>query len=255
MELILHMQEGNHVADISIENILKSLDISDIEEKVVALNQSKRHPVVVLVDTSDSMKGYENLLKKIIEGLYNTILFDPVTGNSAELAILSFNSEVKILERMREIKVQEAQEKNLDFHCHGFTLTGLALKNSIMQIEGRKRVYFKNVPNIRYYSPIIFLISDGVAECCDDNMIKLEEEAMRFSKAYIKKKVSENNLIVIPVKIGDHGDDVLMGDLTVLNNDKRIVKVSSEEDMESFFDCVRFILSALARFKNKIKGC
>lgn len=51
------------MADISIENILKSLDISDIEEKVVALNQSKCHPIVALVDTSDSMKGYENLLK------------------------------------------------------------------------------------------------------------------------------------------------------------------------------------------------
>ena len=38
MELILHTQEGNLVADISIENILKSLDISDIEEKAVALN-------------------------------------------------------------------------------------------------------------------------------------------------------------------------------------------------------------------------
>ena len=54
------------MADISIENILKSLEISDIEEKVVALNQSKRHPLVALVNTSDSMKGYENLLKKII---------------------------------------------------------------------------------------------------------------------------------------------------------------------------------------------
>ena len=53
------------MADISIENILKSLDISDIEEKAVALNQSKRHPNVALVDTSDSKKGYENLLKKL----------------------------------------------------------------------------------------------------------------------------------------------------------------------------------------------
>ncbi len=242
------------MADISIENILKSLEISDIEEKVVALNQSKRHPIVALVNTSDSMKGYENLLKKIIEGLYNTILFDRATGNSAELAILSFNSEVKILERMCEIKCQEDRGKNLNFHCHGCTLTGLALKNAIMQIEGRKRVYSKNVPKIKYYSPIIILISDGVAEGCDDNMIELEEEAMKFSRAYIKKKVSENNLIVIPVKIGNYGDDALMGELTGHNNDKRIVKVSSEEDLEDFFFCVQIILLALIRFRNKIKG-
>ena len=104
-----------------------------------------------------------------------------------------------------------------------------------MQIEGRKRVYSKNVPKIKYYSPIMILISDGLAEGCDDNMIELDEEAMKFSRAYIKKKVSENNLIVIPVKIGDYGDDALMGELTGHNNDKRIVKVSSEEDLESFF--------------------
>lgn len=136
---------------------------------------------------------------------------------------------------MCEIKRQEDRGKNLDFYCHGCTLTGLALKNAIMQKEGRKGVYSKNVPKIKYYSPIIILISDGVAEGCDDNMIELEEEDMKFSRAYIKKQVSENNLIVIPVKIGDYGDDALMGELTGRNNDKRIVKVSSEEDLEGFF--------------------
>ena len=134
-----------------------------------------------------------------------------------ELAILSFNSEIKVLERMREIMVQEAQGKNLDFHCHG--CTGLVLKNAIMQIEGRKKVYSSNVPKIRYYSPIIFLISDGVPECYDDSVKKQEDEAMAFSKAYIKREVAANNLIVISMKIGDHGDDAFMRELTGLNND------------------------------------
>ena len=134
-----------------------------------------------------------------------------------ELAILSFNSEIKVLERMREIMVQEAQGKNLDFHCHG--CTGLVLKNAIMQIEGRKKVYSSNVPKIRYYSPIIFLISDDVPECYDDSVKKQEDEAMAFSKAYIKREVAANNLIVISVKIGDHGDDAFMRELTGLNND------------------------------------
>lgn len=87
-----------------------------------------------------------------------------------------------------KLSVRKTGGGNLDFHCHGCTLTGLALTNAIMQIEGRKRVYAKNVPKIKYYSPIIFQISDGVAEGCDENMIKLEDEAMKFSKAYIKKK-------------------------------------------------------------------
>ena len=42
---------------------------------------------------------------------------------------------------------------------------------------------------------------------------------MAFSKAYIKREVAANNLIVISVKIGDHGDDAFMRELTGLNND------------------------------------
>lgn len=53
------------MAYINIEDILRDMDMSDIEEKVVALNQTKRHPVVALVDTSGSMEEYEELLKKL----------------------------------------------------------------------------------------------------------------------------------------------------------------------------------------------
>ena len=118
----------------NIEGMLGSMDLSNVEKKTVALNQSKRLPAIILVDTSGSMSSYEELLKKSVEGLYEAILADRTASNATELAILTFNSDIEILERMREIKVQEAQGKNLDFHCHGCTLTGLALKNAIMQI-------------------------------------------------------------------------------------------------------------------------
>ena len=157
-----------------------------------------------------------------------------------ELAILSFNSEIKVLERMREIMVQEAQGKNLDFHCHG--CTGLVLKNAIMQIEGRKKAYSSNVPKIRYYSPIIFLISDGVPECYDDNVKKQEDEAMAFSKAYIKREVAANNLVVISVEVSDHCDPALMRELTGLNTDKHVTKVSNASELANFFKVTSSII-------------
>ena len=95
----------------NIEGMLGSMDLSNVEKKTVALNQSKRLPAIILVDTSGSMSSYENLLKKSVEGLYEAILADRTASNATELAILTFNSDIEILERMREIKIQEAQGK------------------------------------------------------------------------------------------------------------------------------------------------
>ena len=58
----------------NIEGMLGSMDLSNVEKKTVALNQSKRLPAIMLVDTSGSMSSYENLLKKSVEGLYEAIL-------------------------------------------------------------------------------------------------------------------------------------------------------------------------------------
>ena len=186
----------------------------------------------MLVDTSGSMGSYEDLLKRSVEGLYEAILGDRIASNSAELAVLTFNSDIEILERMREIKAQEAQGKNLDFHCHGCTLTGLALKNAIMQI----------VPKIRYYAPIIFLVSDGKPECYDDNVKPQEAEAMQFSKAYIKREVAANNLVVISVEVGDYCDHALMTELTGLDNDKHVTKVNNATELAKFFKVTSSII-------------
>lgn len=218
------------------------MDLSNIEKKTVLLNQSKRLPAIMLVDTSGSMGSYEDLLKRSVEGLYEAILGDRIASNSAELAVLTFNSDIEILERMREIKAQEAQGKNLDFHCHGCTLTGLALKNAIMQIEGRKKVYAKAVPKIRYYAPIIFLVSDGKPECYDDNVKPQEAEAMQFSKAYIKREVAANNLVVISVEVGDYCDHALMTELTGLDNDKHVTKVNNATELAKFFKVTSSII-------------
>mgnify|MGYP002773556881 FL=1 len=226
----------------NIEGMLGSMDLSKVEQKAVTLNVSKRLPAIMLVDTSGSMGSYEDLLKRSVEGLYEAILADRTASNSTELAVLTFNSDIEILERMREIKAQEAQGKNLDFHCHGCTLTGLALKNAIMQIEGRKKVYAKVVPKIKYYAPIIFLISDGVPECYDENVKPQEAEAMAFSKAYIKREAAANRLVVISVEVSDHCDHALMKELTGLNNDKHVTKVSNASELANFFKVTSSII-------------
>lgn len=235
--------EENYMAK-NIEIRLGSEDLSQIEKRVNPMNQNRRLPSIVLVDTSGSMYNYENLLKKSVEELYDAILSDRRAAKSTELAVLTFNSDIEILERMREIKSQESKGKNLDFHCEGCTLTGLALKAAIMQIEGRKQVYENNVPIVKYYSPIIFLISDGKPVCNDDNVKPQELAAMEFSKEYIKREVAANRLVVISVEVGNDCDHELMMELTGLNSDKHVTKVKNASELVNFFKITSSIIIA-----------
>ena len=82
---------------------------------------------------------------------------------------------------------------------------------------------------------IIFLISDGVPECYDENVKPQEAEAMAFSKAYIKREVAANRLVVISVEVSDHCDHALMRELTGLKNDKHVTKVSNASELANFF--------------------
>lgn len=220
---------------MNIEGMLGSMDLSQVERKVDKMNSRRRLPAVILVDTSGSMSDYEDLLKRSVEGLYDAILKDRTASSATELAVLSFNSDIEILQKLCEIKKQEAQGRNLDFRCSGVTLTGLALKTAIMQLEARKKVYMESVPKIKYYSPIIFLVSDGKPECYNATVQVQEDEAMRFSKEYIRKEVAANKLVVVAVEVGDKCDHNLMRELTGLTTDKHVTKVNSTTEFVNFF--------------------
>lgn len=220
-----------------LSDMLGERDLSKYikEERVDDLNQRTRLPAVFLVDTSGSMSSYEKLLKQSVEALYDAILADKTAKASAELSIMTFNSDIEVLEKMREIKMQEARGRNLDFHCDGVTLTGLALKVAIKQIEARISVYNSSKPRVPYYSPIIFLISDGKPECYDATVLAQETAAMNFSKKYIKQQVSTNNLVVISVEVGNRCDHTLMTELTGLEDDRHVTKVNNAAELVNFF--------------------
>ena len=60
MELILKkskMYKEEKLMNNNIEGMLGSMDLSNVEKKTVALNQSKRLPAIILVDTSGSMSS------------------------------------------------------------------------------------------------------------------------------------------------------------------------------------------------------
>lgn len=229
-------------------NLLGNKDITRFGvKKVDERNMERRLPVIILVDTSGSMQGTEAMLQQSVRDLYSTLRNDPVACPRIELAVMSFNSDLQILEPMRELKQHEAMGSNLVFKCEGCTYTGLALKMAIMHLEDRLKVFREHMPRIRYYSPLIFLLSDGRPECYDDAVIPEEQRAMCEARAYIKKNVAERHLSVIAVEIGDKCDHSLMRDLTGLSDDKHVTKVSDKFQLASVFK----FTSSLIRYSSR----
>ena len=114
---------------------------------------------------------------------------------------------------MREIKKQESRGRNLNLKCDGDTsLMGVALKVAISQFETRKKAYENCTPRIRYYAPIIFLVSGGLTYCSESypRILEQEKTAMTYSKNYIRQNVADNRLVVISVEVGKDCDHTLI---------------------------------------------
>lgn len=218
-----------------IQNILDTMDFSvDIDSNIDRLNLSKRCPIVLLVDTSESMKKYENLIKESLINSYKTIFNSRTAANHVELSVITFNKEVIVQEQMREIKRHEKMGVNINIHCKDYTLLGLGLKGAIQQIEGRERVYANSLPKLKYYSPIIFLISDGRPECFDNEIKKQDEEALRLSKEYIKTEVAANRLTVVSVELGENCEHNLMRELTGRSSDQFGAQICDEYSLPQY---------------------
>lgn len=223
-----------------IDNLLGNDDLSRLgkpyaEAAVDMMNTEKRLPSILLVDTSGSMSSYKELLKESVEGVYDAIMSDRKASNVTELGVMTFNSEIQILEMMREIKKQKEKGRNLDFVCEGVTLTGLAVKAALAHLEARKEAYNNARPVIRYYAPILFFISDGKPECYDTVVQPQEDKARQQCIAYIRNQVAANRLVVISVEVGDHCDHDMMVQMTGLPDDKHVIKVRNGIEFSKFF--------------------
>lgn len=226
-----------------IQNILDTLDLSvDIDSNIDRLNQNKRCPIVLLVDTSESMKKYENLIQASLINSYETILNSRRASMAVELSVITFNKEVIVQEQMREIKCHEEMGMNINIHCKDYTLLGLGLKGAIQQIEGRKRVYANSFPRLKYYSPIIFPISDGRPECFDNEIKKQDEEALGLSKEYIKAEVAANRLTVVSVELGENCEHNLMRELTGRNSDQFVTHICDENSLPQYIKVLLHLL-------------
>lgn len=184
------------------------------DNTVVELNMSRRLPVILLVETSEAMSEYNNLVTRSVKTLYDTILEDRTSCNMAELGVIAFNDKLQILEPLREIKKHSAAGRDLEFNYSTSALTGLALKAAITHLANRLKVYKNHRPRIRYCAPVVFLISCGVNQCHDDTVKADEEAAMSYVKNYMNREVSANGMMVTTAWVGTGCKKTLLRELT-----------------------------------------
>lgn len=113
-------------------------------------------PVYIVIDTSWSMREFEDMLNSGIESLFDQIITSPRISDFAHISIISFNTEAEVILKMTDVKSMTALPQ---MECGGVTALGKALTLVHQRIE-------EDVPNLnsaglQVLRPVVFLLTDG----------------------------------------------------------------------------------------------
>lgn len=159
-------------------------EILKLEDAVeFAENPEPRCPCVLLLDTSGSMQG--EAIEALNEGLKvfrDELNRDSLAKKRVEVAIISFNFEVKVVQEF----VTADQFEPPTLVAHGLTHMGAAIHQGLDLIQARKTEYRNN--GIAYYRPWVFLITDGEPQGELESLV--EQAAQRIRDDENSKRVA-----------------------------------------------------------------
>lgn len=129
-----------------------------LEDLIEIANPQQPHcAVVLLLDTSGSMSELGKIAE-LSEGLVifkNDILSDDLASKRVDLAVVTFDDEISVINDFSSIKDFDPPVLNADGH----TAMGDAIIKAIDMVEGRKKQYKDT--GVDYFRPWIFMITDG----------------------------------------------------------------------------------------------
>lgn len=172
--------------------------------------QDDKIALVLLVDTSDSMKG-EGIegVNRGIQLLKEKINQFDKARKMVEIALVSFNSEVNVVHPFSSIE---------EFNPHplkeyGLTSMGKGIITAMDLVEERKKIYRSEGTN--YFRPWIFMITDGAAT--DMDFVNSEEpenvEMFKRVKDDLNEGVSGKHFHFFIVGAGDGVDIRMLNEL------------------------------------------
>lgn len=128
----------------------------DLDRAEFVDNPESRCPVVLILDTSESMQG--NPISELNAGLAAFKYYveeDPIAALRVDLALVTFGGVAKVLQDFKSIDQFTAPQ----LKAEGNSPLGQALSLGLDLLEKRKASYKRN--GITYYRPWVFLITDG----------------------------------------------------------------------------------------------
>lgn len=135
------------------DSAIQKIGLAEIE---FVDNPENRCPVVLLLDTSASMKGAPiTELNNGINRFRSSLLEDELASLRVEIALVTFGDSVSVVQ---DFATADSFDPPV-LQPKGFTLMGQAIEKGMDILESRKQLY-KN-SGILYYRPWILLITDG----------------------------------------------------------------------------------------------
>lgn len=160
----------------------------------LAENPDQRCACLLLLDTSGSMSGEKiNELNDGLISLKDDLLEDDLARTRVDIAIITFDSEVKLVQDF--VNPDEFEPPKLTAQYQ--TYMGTAILEALDRINERKQQYKDN--GVAYYRPWMFLITDGNPEGEEPGIIEKAKEKL-------KQTQTNKGVTVFAVGVGDAVD-------------------------------------------------
>lgn len=162
--------------------------------KTLRLGESDaRVPICLVLDVSESMSG--QAIEKLNEGVdtfYKSIAADDYAKDAAEVSIITFGGEAKVIEEFRCVE----EHKKINIEAKGDTPIAEAVNIALDMLEERKKLY--KAKGIDYHQPWLVLMTDGNPTSSSEALLRVAERT--------NKAVQEGKLIILQIAIGEYAN-------------------------------------------------
>lgn len=161
----------------------KTLMKKSYEQQMIATMEVLLSTVVV--DCSSSMSSHYEEIKKMLPELKNMLAENEDTKSKMEIAEIVFGSSAKLISTFSTIDEWNPTEE--DIQNMGSTNMAEALEGAFNMTKERLEFY-KSI-NKKVYSPIIFVISDGVYTCSSQEMERVEKLFDKYKRSNGSRRI------------------------------------------------------------------
>lgn len=165
-----------------------------IRKEELAKNPSTRVPICLCLDTSGSMDGAP--IKELTKGInlfYEAIQEDTKARYAADICLMTFDNEVKVIEEFASIS---SQKRTYELEANGITCMGEAVNQALDLLEERKSEY--NSEGIPYFQPWLVLMTDGAPNGDHKELARAIERTTHL--------IDKEKLVMFPIGIGEGAD-------------------------------------------------